>query len=59
MQTSTTLKSKKSLQIESLSEEIDHRDKIILELQSKLSEAVTEINESCFVIEKLKTDAQS
>lgn len=59
MQTSTTHKNKKSSKIESLSEEIDHRDKIILELQSKLSEAVTEINESCSVIEKLKTDSQS
>ncbi|XP_043474631.1 centrosomal protein of 290 kDa isoform X2 [Leptopilina heterotoma] len=59
MQTPTTHKSKKSSKIESLSEEIDHRDKIILELQTKLSEAVTEINESCSVIEKLKTDSQS
>ena len=59
LQQSTFIKGQTSPQIESLNEEIDHRDKVIAELQTKLSEAVTEINEGCLVIEKLKTTVKS
>lgn len=41
-----------------LNEQIDHRDKIIVELKAKLTEATVEINESATLIEKLKIDAQ-
>lgn len=41
-----------------LNEQIDHRDKIIVELKTKLTEATIEINESATLIEKLKIDAQ-
>lgn len=41
-----------------LNEQIDHRDKIIVELKTKLTEATVEINESATLIEKLKIDAQ-
>jgi hypothetical protein len=42
--------------IERLIQNIDRRDEIIAELQSKLSEAVVEINESSLLIEKFKSD---
>lgn len=41
-----------------LNEQIDHRDKIIVELKTKLTEATVEITESATLIEKLKIDAQ-
>lgn len=41
-----------------LNEQIDYRDKIIVELKTKLTEATVEINESATLIEKLKIDAQ-
>ena len=59
LQPITSPKGENSPQILSLNEEIDHRDKIIAELQSKLSEAVAEINEGSSVIEKLKMDVKS
>ncbi|KAG7212966.1 hypothetical protein KM043_002306 [Ampulex compressa] len=45
-------------QIVHLNEEIEARDRIIGELQAKLSEAITEINDSATLVEKLKMDAQ-
>ncbi|XP_008211366.1 centrosomal protein cep290 [Nasonia vitripennis] len=46
-------------EIERLIQDIDRRDEIIAELQSKLSEAVVEINESSLLIEKFKSDSKT
>lgn len=46
-------------EIERLIQDIDRRDEIIAELQSKLSEAVVEINESSLLIEKFKSDTKT
>lgn len=54
MQSVTSVKEENKSQIVYLNEEISNRDKIITELQSKLSEAVTEINEGSAIIEKLQ-----
>ncbi|KAF7992720.1 hypothetical protein HCN44_005064 [Aphidius gifuensis] len=45
-------------QIANLNEEIETRDKIILEFESKISEATIELNESATLIEQLKADAK-
>ncbi|XP_015188923.1 PREDICTED: centrosomal protein of 290 kDa isoform X2 [Polistes dominula] len=45
-------------QIVYLNEEISNRDKIITELQSKLSEAIVEINEGAAIIEKLQANSK-
>ncbi|OAD55251.1 hypothetical protein WN48_05217 [Eufriesea mexicana] len=58
VQSITTAKEQSKSEIIYLNEQIDHRDKIIIELKTKLSEATVEINESATLIEKLKTDAQ-
>ncbi|XP_018356859.1 PREDICTED: centrosomal protein of 290 kDa-like [Trachymyrmex septentrionalis] len=54
MQSITSAKKENKTQIVQLNDEIVHRDAIITELQTKLSEAVVEINESAALIEKLK-----
>jgi len=54
MQSITSVKEENKIQIVHLNDEIAHRDEIINELQTKLSEAVVEINESAALIEKLK-----
>lgn len=54
MQSITSVKEENKTQIIYLNDEIARRDAIIVELQSKLSEAVVEINESAALIEKLK-----
>lgn len=54
MQSITSVKEENKTQIIYLSDEITRRDAIIIELQTKLSEAVVEINESAALIEKLK-----
>ena len=46
-------------EIQQLIQDIDRRDEIIAELQSKLSEAVVEINESSVLIEKFKSDGKT
>lgn len=58
IQSVASVKEQNKSEIVHLNEQIDHRDKIILELKTKLSEATVEINESATLIEKLKTDAQ-
>ena len=58
VQSVASVKEQNKSEIVHLNEQIDHRDKIILELKAKLSEATVEINESAALIEKLKTDAQ-
>ncbi|XP_066583263.1 centrosomal protein of 290 kDa-like isoform X2 [Prorops nasuta] len=45
-------------QLECLNEDIAQRDKIIIELQQKLSEAILEINEGSNLIERLRADAK-
>ena len=45
-------------EIERLIQDIDRRDEIIAELQSKLAEAVVEINESSLLIEKFRSDGK-
>ncbi|EGI68317.1 Centrosomal protein of 290 kDa [Acromyrmex echinatior] len=54
MQSITSVKEENKTQIVQLNDEIVRRDAIIAELQTKLSEAVVEINESAALIEKLK-----
>lgn len=54
MQSITSVKEENKTQIIHLNDEITRRDEIIGELQTKLSEAVVEINESATLIEKLK-----
>lgn len=54
MQSITSVKEENKTQIVQLNDEIVRRDAIIAELQTKLSEAVIEINESAALIEKLK-----
>ncbi|CAK9795503.1 Centrosomal protein of 290 kDa [Anthophora quadrimaculata] len=58
VQSVTTAKEQSKSEIIHLNEEIDRRDKIIIELKTKLSEATDEINESATFIEKLKADIQ-
>ncbi|KAK1134937.1 hypothetical protein K0M31_007703 [Melipona bicolor] len=58
VQSVASVKEQNKSEIIHLNEQIDHRDKIILELKAKLSEATVEINESATLIEKLKTEAQ-
>ncbi|KAJ8673333.1 hypothetical protein QAD02_004595 [Eretmocerus hayati] len=50
---------KSNVEIERLIKDIDRRDEVIAELQSKLSEAVVEINESSLLIEKFRSDNKS
>lgn len=54
MQSITSAKEENKTQIIHLNDEIARRDAIITELQTKLSEAIVEINESAALIEKLK-----
>ncbi|KAK2587709.1 hypothetical protein KPH14_003822 [Odynerus spinipes] len=56
LQTATSVKEENRSQIVHLNEEITNRDKIIAELQSKLSEAVIEINEGAVIIENLQAN---
>ncbi|XP_015607794.1 centrosomal protein of 290 kDa isoform X2 [Cephus cinctus] len=56
IQSVTSVREQSKSQIIYLNEELDQRDKTIMELQAKLAEAVTEINESAEVIEKMKVD---
>ncbi|XP_035723608.1 centrosomal protein of 290 kDa-like isoform X1 [Vespa mandarinia] len=58
LQSVTSVKEENKSQIVYLNEEIGNRDKIITELQSKLSEAVTEINEGAAIIEKLQASTK-
>nr|XP_050862423.1 centrosomal protein of 290 kDa isoform X1 [Vespula vulgaris] len=58
LQSVTSVKEENKSQIVYLNEEISNRDKIITELQSKLSEAVTEINEGSAIIEKLQASTK-
>ena len=58
VQSVASVKEQNKSEIVHLNEQLDHRDKIILELKTKLSEATVEINESAALIEKLKIDAQ-
>ncbi|KAL0133342.1 hypothetical protein PUN28_000825 [Cardiocondyla obscurior] len=57
MQSITSVKEENKTQIVHLNDEITRRDAVIAELQSKLSEAVVEINESAALIEKFKGEA--
>lgn len=57
MQSIASVKEENKTQIIYLSDEITRRDTIIVELQTKLSEAVVEINESAALIEKLKGES--
>lgn len=54
MQSVTSAKEENKSQIIYLNDEIARRDAIIVELQTKLSDAIVEINESAALIEKLK-----
>lgn len=54
MQSVTSAKEENKSQIIHLNDEIARRDAIIVELQTKLSDAIVEINESAAFIEKLK-----
>lgn len=58
MQSVTSAKEENKSQIIHLNDEIVRRDTIIVELQTKLSEAVVEINESATLIERLKRETQ-
>lgn len=58
MQSITSVKEENKSQIIHLNDEIMQRDTIIDELQSKLSEAVVEINKSAALIERLKGETQ-
>ncbi|KAK2580640.1 hypothetical protein KPH14_007746 [Odynerus spinipes] len=58
LQSVTSVKEENRSQIIHLSEEITNRDKIIAKLQSKLSEAVIEINEGAAIIEKLQANTK-
>lgn len=57
MQSVTSAKEENKSQIIHLNDEIARRDAIIVELQTKLSDAILEINESAALIEKLKAQA--
>ncbi|XP_050465506.1 centrosomal protein of 290 kDa-like isoform X1 [Cataglyphis hispanica] len=57
MQSVTSAKEESKSQIIQLNDEIARRDAIIVELQTKLSDAILEINESAALIEKLKAQA--
>ncbi|XP_070169848.1 centrosomal protein of 290 kDa isoform X2 [Polyergus mexicanus] len=57
MQSVTSAKEENKSQIIHLNDEIARRDAIIIELQTKLSDAIVEINESAALIEKLKAQA--
>lgn len=57
MQSVTSAKRENKSQIIHLNDEIARRDAIIVELQTKLSDAILEINESAALIEKLKAQA--
>jgi len=54
IQSVTSVKEENKSQIIHLNDEITRRDAIIVELQTKLSDAIVEINESAALIEKLK-----
>lgn len=58
VQSVVSVKEQNKSEIIYLNEQIDYRDKIIVELKTKLTEATVEINESATLIEKLKIDAQ-
>lgn len=58
LQSVTSVKEENKSQIVHLNDEIDNRDKIIKELQSKLAEAVREINDGAAMIEKLQASAK-
>ncbi|XP_014607132.1 PREDICTED: centrosomal protein of 290 kDa isoform X1 [Polistes canadensis] len=58
LQSVTLVKEDNKSQIVYLNEEISNRDKIIAELQSKLSEAIVEINEEAGIIEKLQANTK-
>lgn len=58
MQSVSSAKEENKSQIIHLNDEIMQRDTIIDELQTKLSEAVVEINKSAALIEKLKGETQ-
>ncbi|XP_012225384.2 centrosomal protein of 290 kDa [Linepithema humile] len=58
MKSVTSVKEENKSQIIYLNDEIMQRDTIIDELQTKLSEAVVEINKSAALIEKLRGEAQ-
>lgn len=58
MQSVTSVKEENKSEIIHLNDEIVRRDAIIVELQTKLSEAVIEINESATLIDKLKQKVQ-
>lgn len=53
-QSCTSIKEENKSQINYLSDEITRRDTIITELKAKLSEAVSEMDTSGILIEKLK-----
>lgn len=58
IQSVTSVKEENKSEIIHLNNEISQRDAIIIELQTKLSEAVVEINESATLIDKLKRKVQ-
>lgn len=58
MQSVTSVKEENKSEIIHLNDEIVRRDAIIVELQTKLSEATVEINESATLIDKLKRKVQ-
>lgn len=58
MQSVTSVKEENKSEIIHLNDEIVRRDAIIVELQTKLSEAVVEMNESATLIDKLKRKIQ-
>ncbi|XP_072743789.1 centrosomal protein of 290 kDa isoform X2 [Anoplolepis gracilipes] len=58
MQSVTSAKEENKSQINLLNDEIARRDAIIVELQTKLSDAIVEINESAALIEKLKAQEE-
>ncbi|XP_032687965.1 centrosomal protein of 290 kDa-like isoform X2 [Odontomachus brunneus] len=58
MQSVTSVKEENKSEIIHLNDEIIRRDAIIVELKTKLSEAVVEINESATLIDKLKQKVQ-
>lgn len=58
MQSFTSIKEENKSQINYLNDEIIRRNAIITELQSKLSEAVSEIDTNAALIEKLKREIQ-
>lgn len=58
MQSFTSIKEENKSQINYLNDEISRRNAIITELQSKLSEAVSEMDTNAALIEKLKGEIQ-